>query len=140
VVEWSVSALHDGQTITRSPGLSRLRLHHARAQWPLAGAWRPHRSGYASRDRSKAEEYRRLYGGTASYPDYESAIADPAIDAVVVAVPPRFHLPLVLKALEAGKHVLVEKPAFLTLDDYETGPCRAGALGPHRPRRRERPL
>ena len=77
-------------------------------------------SGYASRDRSKAEEYRRLYGGTASYPDYESAIADPAIDAVVVAVPPRFHLPLVLKALEAGKHVLVEKPAFLTLDDYET--------------------
>ena len=38
---------------------------------------------------------------------------------MVVAVPPRFHLALTLKALEAGKHVLVEKPAFLTLDDYE---------------------
>jgi predicted dehydrogenase len=54
-----------------------------------------------------------------SYSDYESAIADPAVDAVVVAVPPKFHLELTLRALEAGKHVLVEKPAFHTLADYE---------------------
>ena len=33
---------------------------------------------------------------------------------MVVAVPPRFHLDLTLRALAAGKHVLVEKPAFLT--------------------------
>jgi predicted dehydrogenase len=37
----------------------------------------------------------------------------------VVAVPPRFHLDLTLQALAAGKHVLVEKPAFLTMTDYE---------------------
>jgi len=35
-------------------------------------------------------------------------------------VPPRYHLDLTVEALEAGKHVLVEKPAFLRLEDYET--------------------
>jgi predicted dehydrogenase len=75
---------------------------------------------YASRDRSKAEDYCRRFGGVASYADYHAAIGDPRVDAVVVAVPPRFHLDLTLAALDAGKHVLVEKPAFLTMRDYET--------------------
>ncbi len=73
---------------------------------------------YASRDAAKAAEYCRLHGGSGSYADYQSAIADPRIDAVVIAVPPRFHLDLALGALERGKHVLVEKPAFLRMDDY----------------------
>ncbi|HET7696178.1 MAG TPA: Gfo/Idh/MocA family oxidoreductase [Vicinamibacterales bacterium] len=76
--------------------------------------------GYASRDAQRAEAFRSRYSGFASYPDYASAIADPRVDAVVVAVPPRFHLELVLQALAAGKHVLVEKPAFPRLDDYAT--------------------
>jgi predicted dehydrogenase len=75
---------------------------------------------YASRNRSKADEYRRRYAGSASYDDYDAAIRDPAVDAVVVAVPPRFHLDLTLRALEAGKHVLVEKPGFLHLQEYCT--------------------
>jgi len=75
---------------------------------------------FASRDRAKAEEYCRRFGGAASYADYRAAIDDPAVDGVVVAVPPRFHLELTLAALAAGKHVLVEKPAFLSLRDYET--------------------
>ena len=73
---------------------------------------------YASRDRAKADEYCRRYGGEGSYGDYAAAIADPRIDAVVVAVPPSFHLDLTLRALAAGKHVLVEKPAFLRIEDY----------------------
>ena len=75
--------------------------------------------GYASRDRDRAETFCRQYGGEAIYPSYDEAIADPNVDAVVVAVPPRFHLDLTLKALRAGKHVLVEKPAFLQMADYE---------------------
>jgi len=73
---------------------------------------------YASRDRERAERFRSRYSGFASFGDYASAIADPRVDAVVVAVPPRFHLDLALQALSAGKHVLVEKPAFPRMEDY----------------------
>lgn len=75
---------------------------------------------YASRDAARAEEYRLRYSGLRAYGDYVSALADPSVDAVVVAVPPRFHLELTLAALRAGKHVLVEKPAFPLRADYET--------------------
>ena len=85
---------------------------HSRHVRALGGAisW-----AYASRDAAKAETFCRRYGGTAHYGSYESAITDPAVDAVVIAVPPVFHLPLTLGALAAGKHVLVEKPAFPTM-------------------------
>ena len=73
---------------------------------------------YASRNLRKAAEFCGRYGGTASYGDYRAAIDDPRVDAVVIAVPPRFHLELAVAALDAGKHVLVEKPAFPRLADY----------------------
>lgn len=73
---------------------------------------------YASRDKARAEVFRSRYRGTTAYSSYGAAIADPNIDAIVVAVPPRFHLDLTLQSLAAGKHVLVEKPAYLCLADY----------------------
>jgi predicted dehydrogenase len=76
--------------------------------------------GYASRDKSKSDAFCIEFSGACAYGDYTAAIDDPAVEAVVIAVPPRFHLPLTLQALAAGKHVLVEKPAFLTMADYET--------------------
>ncbi len=75
---------------------------------------------YASRDAAKAESYCRRFGGGASYSSYDAAIQDPRVDAVVVAVPPSLHLELTLQALDAGKHVLVEKPAYLRTEDYLT--------------------
>jgi predicted dehydrogenase len=75
---------------------------------------------YASRDAARAGAYCRKYGGSGTYDAYTAAIEDPRVDAVVIAVPPRFHLDLALRALAAGKHVLVEKPAFLRMEDYET--------------------
>ncbi|MGE3840955.1 MAG: Gfo/Idh/MocA family protein [Vicinamibacterales bacterium] len=75
---------------------------------------------YASRDPSRAEDYCRRFKGFAAFSSYEAAIADPRVEAVVIAVPPAFHLSLAVRALEAGKHVLVEKPAFLQAQDYRT--------------------
>lgn len=74
---------------------------------------------FASRDLGRAEEYQRRYAGLRAFGSYEEAMADPTVDAVVVAVPPRFHRDTALAALAAGKHVLVEKPAFLERADYE---------------------
>jgi predicted dehydrogenase len=73
---------------------------------------------YASRDAGRAEEYTRRFRGSGHYGSYAAAINDPRVDAVVIAVPPRFHLELTLEALAAGKHVLVEKPAFPASEDF----------------------
>ena len=75
----------------------------------------PPASAIASRDLGRAEAFCRDFGGTRAYGGYAEALADPAVDAVVIAVPPAFHKTLALQALEAGKHVLVEKPAFPAL-------------------------
>ncbi len=75
--------------------------------------------GYASRDQQRSDEFCRRFGGVGTYADYGAAIEDPRVDAVVIAVPPRFHLDLTLQALAAGKHVLVEKPGYLRMQDYE---------------------
>jgi predicted dehydrogenase len=74
---------------------------------------------YASRDAGRAESFRRRFGGVRSYGSYRDAIGDPSVDAVVVAVPPNLHRDLTLASLAAGKHVLVEKPAFPRMADYE---------------------
>lgn len=88
---------------------------HSRHLSRLSGTIVP---SYASRDRDRAEDFKRQFRGRASYGSYEAAILDPSVDAVVVAVPPVLHRRLALEALAAGKHVLVEKPAFPTMADY----------------------
>ena len=75
---------------------------------------------YASREGDRALDLKRRFGGVGHYGSYQEALRDPAIDAVVVALPTSYHLELTLQALEAGKHVLVEKPAFPRLEDYRT--------------------
>ena len=53
------------------------------------------------------------------YRDYSELLAHPDIDAVSIAVPNHLHLPVALAALEAGKHVLVEKPLARNVDEGE---------------------
>jgi len=86
---------------------------------------------YASRDPAKAEAFRRRYGGAVAYPSYEAAFDDATLDVMVVATPPREHLPLTLRALAAGKSVIVEKPAFLEARDVAT--VRRAAVELRRP-------
>lgn len=76
------------------------------------------RCSYASRDAARSADYCRRHRGAGSFAGYAAAIADPETDAIVIAVPPRFHLELTLQALAAGKHVVVEKPAFLRMEEY----------------------
>lgn len=73
---------------------------------------------YASRDRDKAEVYNRRFKGSGCFDSYGAAIADDRIEVVLVATPPAFHLDFTLEALRAGKHVIVEKPAFLRAADF----------------------
>ena len=87
------------------------------------------RASYASRDAAKAEAFRRRHAGRRGYGSYAAAIDDPDVDAVVIAVPPRLHLDLAQRALAAGKHVLIEKPACLTLADYEQVRAARDAAG-----------
>jgi predicted dehydrogenase len=55
----------------------------------------------------------------ATYTDYDRMLADPEVDAVIVAVADQFHVPMALKAIQAGKHVLVEKPMGVDVEECE---------------------
>jgi predicted dehydrogenase len=60
------------------------------------------------------------------YHDHEALLRDPGVDAVAVCVPPRAHAAVILAALDARKHVLVEKPLCLDLDEADRLVERAG--------------
>jgi predicted dehydrogenase len=62
-----------------------------------------------------------------AYADYDAMLADQNVDAVIVAIADQFHVPMALKALEAGKHVLVEKPMGVTVEECEELKDRAEA-------------
>jgi predicted dehydrogenase len=72
---------------------------------------------YASRDLVKAERFAQRFGGSGSFGSYAEALVDEHIDTVFVATPPGAHLELTLAALQHGKNVIVEKPAFLRSSD-----------------------
>ncbi|BBE73521.1 Gfo/Idh/MocA family protein [Oharaeibacter diazotrophicus] len=54
-----------------------------------------------------------------SYADYDAMLADPEVEAVIVATSDAFHVPAALKALAAGKHVLCEKPLGVAVEEVE---------------------
>lgn len=66
-----------------------------------------------------AERLAAELGAPAAYADPAKAIADPAVEAVVIAAPARFHADLVVTAAEAGRAVFCEKPAGLSLAELD---------------------
>ncbi len=68
-------------------------------------------TGIASRNLPRAEEAVRQFGIPKAYGSYEEMLADPEIDAVYNPLPNHLHVPWSIRAAEAGKHVLCEKPA-----------------------------
>ncbi len=54
-----------------------------------------------------------------SYADYEAMLADPDLEAVIIATSDAFHVPAAIRALEAGKHVLCEKPVATNVESVQ---------------------
>jgi predicted dehydrogenase len=79
-----------------------------------------HVTAIASRDRAKAEEPARNLGIEKIYGSYEELLADPEIDVIYNPLPNHLHVPWTIKAAEAGKHVLCEKPLSLTVAEGRT--------------------
>ena len=75
----------------------------------------------ASRQRAKAEKFRdhnRLPRDVKIYEGYNALLEDPEIDAVYIPLPTTMHLEWVVKAANAHKHVLIEKPVAIDADQF----------------------
>jgi predicted dehydrogenase len=73
----------------------------------------------ASRDAGRASSFAATHGIARSFGSYESLLAAPDIDVVYVSLPNHLHAEWTIRALDAGKHVLCEKPLALTVDDVD---------------------
>ncbi len=65
------------------------------------------------------ERMAATHGPRRAYSDYSAMLADPEVEAVVIATSDAFHVPAAERALQAGKHVLCEKPLGLTVEEVE---------------------
>src|SRR5512147_1714465 len=60
-----------------------------------------------------------VHGPKKTYGNYDQMLADPEVEAVIIATADQFHVPFCLKAIAAGKHVLVEKPLGTSVEECE---------------------
>jgi predicted dehydrogenase len=74
---------------------------------------------YASRDRDRAAACCHRFGGRRAFAGYEAGLGVAAVDVAIVATPTVTHQELAILALDAGKHAIVEKPAFMRAADAD---------------------
>jgi xylose dehydrogenase (NAD/NADP) len=82
-----------------------------------------------SRDLDKAKAYAAEHNIPRAHGSYEALLADPEVDIVYIGLPNGLHAEWTIKALQAGKHVLCEKPFALTLADVDAMHAAAQAAG-----------
>ena len=86
---------------------------------PLQRAERSTLVAVASRDGEKASQYAKEHGIPKAHSSYEALLADPDIDVIYNPLPNLLHREWTVKAADAGKHVLCEKPLVTTLADFD---------------------
>ena len=85
--------------------------------------------GIASRTEEKAREYAGKHGIPQAFGSYEALLASQDIDAVYIPLPNALHLEWILKSLDAGKHVLCEKPLAMSAAECEEIARKADETG-----------
>lgn len=86
---------------------------------PLAASPRNHLLAVASRDEARAKEYASQRGIARAYGSYDALLCDPEIDVVYIPLPNQLHAEWAIKAADAGKHVLCEKPLAMSVDEVD---------------------
>ena len=104
--------------------LSTARINRALIK-PLRASKRNQLLAVASRTQSAADAYAREWNIPRAHGSYEALLADPEIDVIYNPLPNHLHAEWTIKAVEAGKHVLCEKP--LTLSVHEVDEVQAAA-------------
>ena len=85
----------------------------------------------ASRDQVRAEEYAREWEIPRAFGSYDELLADPELEAVYISLPNTLHCEWSIRALEAGKHVLCEKPLSRHPDEVSAAFDAAERTGLH---------
>ena len=85
----------------------------------------------ASRDRARAEDYAREWGIERAYGSYDALLEDGDVEAVYISLPNTMHCEWSIRALEAGKHVLCEKPMSRHPEEVEAAFDAADQAGRH---------
>lgn len=85
----------------------------------MRAARRSRVAAVASRDAARVAKYAAEWQIPTAHASYDALLRDPAIDAVYIPVPNALHVEWTLRALDAGKHVLCEKPLALSADDVD---------------------
>src|SRR6202047_690001 len=104
-VEWGVLGVANIATKKVIPAMQR-------GEWSEVTA-------IASRDLDKARQAAKELGIPKAYGSYEELLADPGLEAIYNPLPNHLHVPWSIKAAEAGKHVLCEKPIGLNVRDAQ---------------------
>ncbi|XDA96880.1 Gfo/Idh/MocA family oxidoreductase [Sulfitobacter sp. LCG007] len=98
-------------------GASNFALNHmGRAIHAARGA---ELAALATSSAEKAQPFKDFAPGLEVHESYDALLADPKIDCVYIPLPNHLHVEWTLKALEAGKHVLCEKPLTLRAQDFD---------------------
>lgn len=98
--------------------LSTARINRALIP-PLRASPRNELAAVASRGRERAEAYAREWNIPRTFGSYEAMLADPDIDVIYNSLPNNLHAEWTIKAAQAGKHVLCEKPLAIAVEEVD---------------------